>query len=103
MVVLTEQIEIPSSYEKLEAWTANFKERHWTWDTGKRWIVQIFLLADAPTSRRRLSSDIAQGIRAADSVDRSVARIHTYQVLDTIKIETSNQTAQEITDEICVL
>ena len=28
MVVLTEQIEIPASYEKLEAWTANFKERH---------------------------------------------------------------------------
>ena len=36
MVVLTEQIEIPASYEKLEAWTANFNERHWTWDTGKR-------------------------------------------------------------------
>ena len=36
MVVLTEQIEVPASYEKLEAWTANFKERHWTWDTGKR-------------------------------------------------------------------
>ena len=36
MIVLTEQIEIPASYEKLEAWTANFKERHWMWDTGKR-------------------------------------------------------------------
>ena len=52
---------------------------------------------------RRLSSDIAQGLRAADSVDRSVARIHTYQALDTIKIEASNQTVQEIPDEICVL
>ena len=26
MVVLTEQIEIPASYEKLGAWTANFEE-----------------------------------------------------------------------------
>ena len=26
MVVLTEQIEIPASYEKLKAWTANFEE-----------------------------------------------------------------------------
>ena len=26
MIVLTEQIEIPASYEKMEAWTANFEE-----------------------------------------------------------------------------
>ena len=26
MVVLTEQIEIPAFYEKMEAWTANFEE-----------------------------------------------------------------------------
>ena len=32
-----------------------------------------------------------------------MARIHMYQALDTIEIETSNQTVQEITDEICVL
>lgn len=26
MVILTEQIEILASYEKMEAWTANFEE-----------------------------------------------------------------------------
>ena len=26
MIVLTEQIAIPASYEKLKAWTANFEE-----------------------------------------------------------------------------
>ncbi len=26
MVILTEQIEIPASYEKMEAWAANFEE-----------------------------------------------------------------------------
>ena len=26
MVVLTEQVEIPAFYEKMEAWTANFEE-----------------------------------------------------------------------------
>ena len=31
-----------------------------------------------------------------------MARIHTYQAFDAIKIETGNQTVQEITDEICV-
>ena len=72
-------------------------------DTSRCRMVKISLLADEPTLRHRLSSDIAQGIRAADSVDRSVARIHTYQALDAIKIETGNQTVQEIADEICAL
>ena len=31
MVVLTEQIEIPASYEKLEAWIANFEEEFVKW------------------------------------------------------------------------
>ena len=31
MVVLTEQIEIPASYEKLKAWTANFEEEFVKW------------------------------------------------------------------------
>lgn len=32
-----------------------------------------------------------------------MARIHMYQALDAIKIETGNQTVQEIPDEICAL
>lgn len=32
-----------------------------------------------------------------------MTRIHMYQALDTIEIETGNQTVQEITDEICAL
>ena len=31
MVVLTEQVEIPASYEKMEAWTANFEEEFVKW------------------------------------------------------------------------
>ena len=64
-------------------------------------MVKISQLADEPTLRHRLSSDIAQGIRAANSIDRSVARIHMYQALDTIKIEAGNKKVQEIADEIC--
>ena len=70
-------------------------------DTSRCRIVKISQLADEPTLRHRVSSDVAQGIRAADSVDRSVARIHMYQALDTIKIEAGNKKAQEIADEIC--
>ena len=70
-------------------------------DTSRCRIVKISQLADEPILRHRLSSDVAQGIRAADSVDRSVARIHMYQALDTIKIEAGNKKVQEIADEIC--
>ena len=31
MVILTEQIEILASYEKMEAWTANFEEEFVKW------------------------------------------------------------------------
>ena len=31
MIVLTKQIEIPASYEKLKAWTANFEEEFVKW------------------------------------------------------------------------
>ena len=31
MVVLTEQIEIPAFYEKMEAWAANFEEEFVKW------------------------------------------------------------------------
>ena len=31
MIVLTEQIEFPASYDKLKAWTANFEEEFVKW------------------------------------------------------------------------
>ena len=43
--------------------------------TSRCRIVKISLPADAPAFRHRLSSDVAQGIWAADSVDRSVGCI----------------------------
>ena len=69
-------------------------------DTSRCRIVKISQLADEPTLRHRLSSDVAQGIRAANSIDQGV---DMYQALDAIKIETGNKTVQEIADEICAL
>ena len=67
-------------------------------DTSRCRIVKISLPADEPILRHRLSSDVAQGIRAANSIDQGV---DMYQALDAIKIETGNKTVQEIADEIC--
>ena len=51
MVVLTEQIEIPASYEKLEAWTANFEEEFVKWSP-----YHICLLYTSPSPRDGLLS-----------------------------------------------
>lgn len=67
-------------------------------ETSRCRMVKISQLADEPTLRHRLSSDVAQGIRAANSIDQGV---DMYQALDAIKIETGNKTVQEIADEIC--
>ena len=66
-------------------------------------VIKISLMTDETNLRNRLSSDIARGIRTADVIDRSVGRIRMYQVLDTVKIDTSNKTVREIADEILKL
>lgn len=63
-------------------------------------VIKISLITDEENLRKRLESDIACGIRTADVIDRSVGRISMYQLLDTVKIDTSNKTVREIADEI---
>ena len=41
MIVLTEQIEIPASYEKLKAWTANFEEEFVKWVPTTSNVISI--------------------------------------------------------------
>ncbi len=72
-------------------------------DTSACRVIKISLMTDETNLRNRLSSDIARGLRTADVIDRSVGRIHMYQVLDTVKIDTSNKTVREIADEILKL
>ncbi|WP_304968142.1 AAA family ATPase [Duncaniella muris] len=66
-------------------------------------VKNISLIADENNLRDRLTADITSGVRAADVIDRSVARISMYQALDTIKIDTSNKTVQAVADEIMML
>ena len=66
-------------------------------------VINISLTVNEENLRSRLLSDIARGIRTADIVDRSTARIHMYSMLNTIKIGTDNRTVKEIADEIMAL
>ena len=72
-------------------------------DTENCMVKKISLTVDEMNLQKRLKTDVARNIRTADVIDRSVARIPMYQVLDTIKIETSNKTVREIVDEIMAL
>lgn len=66
-------------------------------------VKKISLTVDEMNLQNRLKADVARGIRTADVIDRSVARIPMYQVLNTIKIETSTKSVREIVDEIMLL
>ena len=72
-------------------------------DTESCMVKKISLTVDVANLQKRLMADVDRGIRSADVIDRSIARIPMYQALDTIKIETSNKTVREIVDEIMVL
>ena len=60
----------------------------------------ISLVANEKSLRDRLSNDVERGIRTADIIERSVARIPLYQVLNTIKIDINKKTVATIVNEI---
>ncbi len=69
-------------------------------DTGNCRVQCISLTADESSLRSRLDKDVAEGIRSADVIERSVARIPLYQALNTIKIDTSGKSVPMVVDEI---
>ena len=60
----------------------------------------ISLIVDSDNLMNRLTRDVQKGIRSADVIERSMARIPLYQALNTIKIDTNNKTIHMISDEI---
>lgn len=66
-------------------------------------VVKISLTVDESNLKSRLLSDVESGIRKADVIDRSIARIGMFQMLDTVKVDTNDKTVREVVDEIMVL
>jgi shikimate kinase len=60
----------------------------------------ISLIVDEKNLKNRLIKDLAKGIRSADVIDRSLARIPMYESLSTIKIDTCNKSLENIINEI---
>ena len=63
-------------------------------------VKSVSLICNAEELVKRLQSDIDAGIRQADIIERSIARIPLYDNLKTIKIDTNNKSVNEIVDEI---
>ena len=72
-------------------------------DTDGCIVNTISLIADEASLRGRLMMDIENGLRSADVIARSVARIPLYDVLNTAKINTSGKSVRQIADEIKAL
>ena len=63
-------------------------------------VHNISLICDAGGLRKRLQKDIDAGIRSADVIQRSIARIGLYEKLDTKKIDVSHITSEQAAERI---
>lgn len=70
--------------------------------TGCR-VVPVSLVCTEPALRRRLQKDIDAGLRSADVLERSAARLPLYQKLRTIQIDTTTLDAKAVAQKIAEL
>jgi broad-specificity NMP kinase len=63
-------------------------------------VEAISLVCDAAPLRERLLRDVERGVRAADVVERSVARIPLYERLETKKLDVSHISARQAADRL---
>ena len=66
-------------------------------------IKAVSLLCDAETLRERLLEDVRRGVRTADVIERSLARLMQCQRLNTWKTETAGKSARDVAKEIAAL
>jgi len=67
-------------------------------DTAGWDVKQISLVCTEQALRQRLEKDITQGLRSRDVLERSISRLTMYDILDTIKIDTSGKHPEQIAD-----
>lgn len=69
-------------------------------ETGDCLVHTISLICDADSLRKRLQKDVDSGLRSADVIQRSIARIGLYEKLDTEKIDVSQITPRQAAERI---
>ena len=69
-------------------------------DTTDCVVKCVSLVADEAQLCSRLERDIERGLRTSDVIERSIARLPLYQLLNTIMIDTGGKTVQMVADVI---
>ncbi len=69
-------------------------------DTDRCEVITISLVCDEETLKARLAEDVKNCKRDADILGRSVERLPLYAALNTLKIDTTGKSAEEVADEI---
>lgn len=64
-------------------------------DTTNCLVKSFSLIAEEASLKQRLSLEVDRGVRKSDVIERSVARIEKYNLLDTEKIDVSDITAKQ--------
>ena len=63
-------------------------------------VISLSLTCDEASLKHKLKKDIESGKRTKDIIERSVVRLPLYEKLNTIKIDTSGKTVEEVAKEI---
>lgn len=66
-------------------------------------VYKITLMCSKENLINRINKDIKLGLRYEDNIKRSLDRLELYNKMDTIKIDTSNKSIEDIVDEIKVI
>ncbi len=72
-------------------------------DLGGSEVKAISLTCDAESLSGRLQKDVDAGLREADVIERSIARLPLYERLDTVKLDVSDLSPEETAEYICQL
>ena len=69
-------------------------------DTTDCDVKCVSLIAGEAQLRSRLERDIERGLRTSDVIERSIARLPLYQLLNTTRIDTGGKTVQMVVNAI---
>lgn len=72
-------------------------------DTAECTIISVSLICDKETLRTRLQRDVDSQIRKEDVIERSLARLPLFDVLDTFHIDTNNKSPKTVAEELAAL
>ncbi len=72
-------------------------------DTSNLEVISVSLVCTPEALERRLRGDIEVGLREPDIIARSIERLPLYEFLDTVKIDTTGITAEEVAERIAAL